>query len=129
MIPKDNLSLVAADIAESVLHLFENDYPNDDRPRKAIEAARGNDREATLVAAKKADNSANSVGNYASFYAAASAAAHFQAIGISPDPTNPDASAAHYAAYHAANAVLSSSHCLDDKKSKEIRTIILKYWK
>ena len=29
-----------ADVAESVLHLFEAKYPDDDRPRKAIEAAR-----------------------------------------------------------------------------------------
>ena len=32
--------LMAADFAESVLHLYERDYPNDDRPRKAIAAAR-----------------------------------------------------------------------------------------
>ena len=32
--------LIAADFAESVLHLFEEKYPNDDRPRKAIQAAR-----------------------------------------------------------------------------------------
>jgi len=30
----------ACDCAERVLHLFEEEYPNDDRPRKAIEAAR-----------------------------------------------------------------------------------------
>lgn len=39
-IDNDKLRLVAADFAERVLHLFENKYPNDDRPRKAIEAAR-----------------------------------------------------------------------------------------
>ena len=32
--------LIAADFAEHVLPLFEADYPDDDRPRKAIEAAR-----------------------------------------------------------------------------------------
>ena len=32
--------LFAADCAERVLHLFEEAHPNDDRPRKAIEAAR-----------------------------------------------------------------------------------------
>ncbi|EYB67051.1 hypothetical protein DEIPH_ctg052orf0049 [Deinococcus phoenicis] len=35
------LRLFAADCAEMVLPLYERDYPNDDRPRKAIEAARG----------------------------------------------------------------------------------------
>jgi hypothetical protein len=32
--------LFAADCAEQVLHLFEEKYPNDNRPRLAIEAAR-----------------------------------------------------------------------------------------
>ncbi len=35
-----DLRLFAADCAEHVLHLFEAKYPNDDRPRKAIDAAR-----------------------------------------------------------------------------------------
>ena len=32
--------LIAADFAERVLPIFEAHYPDDDRPRKAIEAAR-----------------------------------------------------------------------------------------
>jgi hypothetical protein len=32
--------LFAADCAEHVLHLYEQEYPNDDRPRAAIKAAR-----------------------------------------------------------------------------------------
>lgn len=35
------LALWAADCAEHVLPLFEDKYPEDERPRKAIEAARG----------------------------------------------------------------------------------------
>lgn len=35
------LRLFAADCAEMVLPLYERDYPDDPRPRKAIEAARG----------------------------------------------------------------------------------------
>jgi hypothetical protein len=34
------IRLFAADCAESVLHIYEKKYPNDDRPRKAIQAAR-----------------------------------------------------------------------------------------
>ena len=34
------LRLFAADCAEMVLPIYENQYPNDDRPRKAIQAAR-----------------------------------------------------------------------------------------
>jgi hypothetical protein len=35
------IRLLAADCAESVLHIYEKEFPNDDRPRNAIEAARG----------------------------------------------------------------------------------------
>lgn len=35
-----NARLFAADCAERVLHVFESQYPDDDRPRKAIETAR-----------------------------------------------------------------------------------------
>lgn len=34
------IRLFAADCAESVLHIFEKEHPDDDRPRKAILAAR-----------------------------------------------------------------------------------------
>jgi hypothetical protein len=34
------IRLFAADCAESVLHIYEKQYPNDARPRKAIQAAR-----------------------------------------------------------------------------------------
>ena len=34
------MRLMAADFAEAVLSIFEKEYPDDDRPRKAIKAAR-----------------------------------------------------------------------------------------
>ena len=37
---ESELRLFAADCAEHVLWIYERDYPNDNRPRKAIEAAR-----------------------------------------------------------------------------------------
>jgi len=55
--------LLAADFAEHVLHFFEKVYPEDNRPRKAIEAAR-------LFAEGKMDNAA-----WAAAGAAAGAAA------------------------------------------------------
>jgi len=48
--------LFAADCAERVLHIFENEYPNDKRPRKAIEVAR--DPNATNAALTAAGNAA-----------------------------------------------------------------------
>lgn len=60
------LGPLSADIAEAVLPLFEKAYPDDDRPRKAIEAARSGDSE---LAASRADAA------YAAYAAAASRAA------------------------------------------------------
>ena len=54
--------LIAADFAERVLPLFEADYPDDDRPRKAIEAerayARGEITKEQLAAARAAARAA-----------------------------------------------------------------------
>ncbi len=56
------LRLFAADCAEHVLHIFELEYPNDDRPRKAIAAARdyadGRGAYEALQAANAAANAA-----------------------------------------------------------------------
>ena len=50
--------LFAADCAEHVLHLFEEEYPNDNRPRKAIEAARLYANDTIGVAARDAAGAA-----------------------------------------------------------------------
>ena len=46
--------LFAADCAERVLHLFESRYPNDSRPRNAIEVARAYARGEAAAAARTA---------------------------------------------------------------------------
>jgi len=51
-------ALAAADIAELVLHVYEKKYPGDGRPREAIKAARGNDKNKAQVAANAAANAA-----------------------------------------------------------------------
>ena len=48
------IPLIAADFAESVLHIFEGKFPKDDRPRKAIEAARRGDKRKAAEAASAA---------------------------------------------------------------------------
>jgi len=53
--------LIAADCAELVLYLFETKYPNDLRPRAAIEAARGNGAEVAARAAEVAARAAAEV--------------------------------------------------------------------
>ena len=72
---KELIFLIAADIAESVLHVFEREYPDDLRPRQAIEAAR---RGYSALAATYATLAANNGGKFGNpqfaAYAAAAAA-------------------------------------------------------
>ena len=67
--------LIACDFAESVLHIFESKRPNDDRPRKAIEAARkfanGEISESELIIPRRNSNvAAFAYGDAAAFSAA-----------------------------------------------------------
>ena len=74
------LALWAADCAEHVLPYFEEKYPKDDRPRKAIEAARAWVRGEILMmkgrAAASAAHAAAREANDAAARAAARAAGH-----------------------------------------------------
>jgi hypothetical protein len=72
-IDKDKLRLVAADFAERVLHIYESKYPNDNRPRKAIEAARNGDYAAAYAAAYAAYADAADAADAAAYAAAAAA--------------------------------------------------------
>jgi hypothetical protein len=84
----DNARLWAIYCAEAVLPIFEANYPNDNRPRLAVEEAKNNTvtdeiaRAANIAASYVANVSGASYASYAAYYAAY---------------------AAHYAAYHAAN--------------------------
>jgi len=77
--------LFASDCAESVLHIYEKDYPNDNRPREAIKAARGYangligaagaaDREAAWAAAGEATRAAAGEAAWEASWAARAAA-------------------------------------------------------
>ena len=116
--------LFMADVAESVLHIFEKKYP-DDRPRKAIEAVRdyksksitkdqlGEARLAAMAAADAADAAyAYAAYAYAAYAAYAAAAA--------ADADAVDA----YAYAYAANANAAAGK----NKWVEIETIFVKYF-
>jgi hypothetical protein len=76
-IDKDKLRFVAADFAERVLHIYESKCPNDDRPRKAIEAARSGSKYAASRAAVHAADAADAAyAAYVAAYADADAAAY-----------------------------------------------------
>jgi hypothetical protein len=126
LIPQAKLRFAAADIAESVLDIYEAKYPNDNRPRLAIEAARnGSADDARAAYAARAA--------YDAAAAAAAAAAHDAAYAA-----HAAARAAHaaYAAYAAYDAVAAAAHdaaaraCgAKPNHEKVIRKIILRYWK
>lgn len=77
--------LFAADCAEAVLPLFERDYPDDDRPRRAIEAARAFAHDKIDVAALGAANDAARDAALAAARDAAWAAAMAAARGAAND--------------------------------------------
>ena len=103
------LRLIAADCAERVLPIFEKQYPGDDRPRKAILAARdyanGKIGAASMAAAGAASIAAAGAASMASAWAAAGAsmAAAGAAMTAAWDSTR-DARAAAEAAENKAQA-------------------------
>ena len=106
LMTKNNIRQAAADIAESTLHIYESKYPNDNRPRMAIEAARNiNSTQEELSAAWSAAWSAARSAASAAWSAAWSAE-----------------SAAESAAWSAAE---SSQNIMEKKQ----RTILIKYLK
>lgn len=96
------LALWAADCAEHVLHRFEDHYPQDDRPRKAIAAARAWARnEMKMTEARKFALAAHAAARNAAepeAIAAARAAGHAAATAHVPGH------AKHAAAYAAKSA-------------------------
>ncbi len=134
LMSKMNIVLAAADIAESTLHLFESKYPNDNRPRLAIEAARvcaknptDKNKEAAYSAADSAVYSARSAADSA-VYSARSAA--YSAVYSAVYSADSAAYSAVYSADSAAySAVYSARSAAYSAQEKLIRKIVLKYWK
>jgi hypothetical protein len=99
--------LLACDFAEHVLHLFENQYPDDDRPRKAIIAARDS---ADAEAAASAYVAAYAAARAADAGRAADAAARDAADAAADAAYAARAARAAYAAYAAANAAYAAAY-------------------
>ena len=100
------LRLFAADCAEHVLGIYERVCPKDDRPRKAIQAAR--DFANGLIDRNAAHAAANAA-SYAASYAAYAADHSADAADYSADA----AYAASYAAYAASYAAYAADHSAD----------------
>jgi hypothetical protein len=113
--------LLACEEAESVLPIFEARFPDDDRPRKAIEAARtGNAAYASnaayaaaaydaAYAASDAADAANDAANDAAAAAAADAASNAAYAAYDAAASNVAAYDASYAAYAAAAAAAADA--------------------
>jgi hypothetical protein len=128
-IDNDKLRLVAADFAERVLHIYESKYPNDDRPRKAIEAARSGTAaaRAAFVAAdayvaEAADDAYAARAAFVAAYAARAASAD-AASAASASAAARAANAAAYAAradaYSAASAAADAAYAAADAYDAE----------
>ncbi len=137
LMPKENLRFAAADMAELVLPIFESAYPNDDRPRKAIEAARNGDFAAYFAYADATYAAVNAFVYADATYAAANAdAANAAARSAARSAANAAVRSAAYAARSAAYAdadaaVYAASYAIyaDPNLEKQIRRIVLKYMK
>ena len=114
--------LFACDCAESVLHLFEAKYPDDHRPRRAIETAR-------LYAVGKATEDELKASASASAYAAASAYAYAAASAYASAAWSAYAAASAYASASAAwsayasAAWSASASAADDERKKQTETL------
>jgi hypothetical protein len=123
------IRLFAADCAESVLHIYEKQYPNDDRPRKAIQAARdyangviGKDELAAASAAWAAAWDASDAARAAAWDASdAARAAAWDASDAAWDASDAARAAAWAAASAAAWAAASAA------KWQEIELLLTKY--
>ena len=101
--------------AEQVINFYEKKYPNDDRPRKAIEAAKQNNKKNLANAVADAANAANAAyaanaadaadADYAAAYAAANAAAYAADAAYAANTAN--------ATYAAANAAANAAYTAD----------------
>ena len=109
--------LFACDCAESVLHIYEEEYPDDNRPRNAIEVARryalGQATEEELQAARNAADASWSAAWDAARYAARDAARY------AADAAGAAAAAMSAASYAAAAASYAADAAWDAEAKKQ----------
>lgn len=122
--------LMAADFAEQALHIYEKRYPNDDRPRKAIQAARDYangliSKEDAIAAARAADAAADA--HAASHAALAAVDAAFDAAARASYRAAARAADAALAAYRAAYAFDAAFYAAYSAVIETQADIILKY--
>ncbi len=140
-LPYEDKCLFLADVAESVLHIYEKRNPDDDRPRKAIQAVRdykvnGITREqlnkARAAAAAVADAYAAYAADVAVAYAAYAADVAVAYAAYAADVAVADAADdAAYAAADAAYAAADAAYAADaarKKKWQEIEILFIEHF-
>jgi hypothetical protein len=114
--------LHVSDLAETRLSEFESRYPNDARPRQAIQAARRWAKEPTEKNRTAAYAAANAA--YTAAYAAAAAANAANAAAAAYAAANAAAHAAYAAAYATANAAAAAA---DDAANDRQKHLLAEY--
>jgi hypothetical protein len=109
MLPREQNIKMAVYAAQSVLYLFENVYPYDDRPRKAIECA--------IEGKDHTDAAADRAAAYAAAYAATAAYAAFTAHGTVGQSVA-------FAAAAAASAAARASYAANHGYVNKVREIL-----
>ena len=137
-LPKLDLVRLAVFSAEQVIDIYEKQYPNDNRPRKAIEAAKAYIYSPTAAAAEAADEAAAEAEAAAAAAAAAAdaaeawrAAAAAEAAAAAADAAEAWRAAAAAAAADAAEAWRAAAAAADAdaawRAAAAMKTKILKY--
>jgi hypothetical protein len=142
MMREKSVRLCAIEIAKSVLPIFEKEYPNDLRPRKAIEAAETYLENLTEENRQKVESTYGAAyAAYAAAYAAAAYAAARAATRAATYAVNATRAATYavnatnYATYAAAAAASTATAYAAayaanlPNAEKSIRKIVLKHWK
>ena len=133
VLPYEDCCLFMADVAESVLHIFEKRHPDDDRPRKAIQAVR--DYKAKGISSEELAEARHAAyAAYAAYAAAADAAAAdaaaADAAAYAAYAAYAAAADAAYAAYAAAAdaAYAAAADAARKKKWQEIERLFIKHF-
>ena len=105
--------LIACEFAESVLHIFESKYPNDNRPRKTIQSAKQFANGGISMEEMRESRRSAAAADADAAYAAAAAADAYAAYAADADAAYAAAAAAAadaYAAYAAAAAAAADAY-------------------
>ncbi len=121
---KEDLHLLACDYAESALCYFESEFPDDKRPRNAVEAkrkwVRGEITDAAYAAAYAASRTAAAAAQSQAAAYAAYAAAYAAAARTSE-------TAAAYAAAEKAARASAAAYAAREKHNEMLKSVLLKW--